>query len=396
MNLFTADVGQGKFHVYDSGNNVFYEKLPKDDLIDLNIPGLQRGDTLVVECAHLREAHAKTMAHAYTFPKLGELKKNADRMGLTIKQFPQKSTPKTRKLYQWSKQRNREKRFVDLNLIKMIPNLKKLYGMSGDEADTRSIAQFLLNDPNAFGSLKTFIPTKMKEFQENNQDAFDYVQQANDDINPAKSSGYGLDPNIDYYEDDVSKWIKKHTVDGGTSVFGYTPTIVDYLQKEYPEEYEELTWVLGLSVDKKTGEIKIEKEGRNRIYTLVTTILRPNGDLRFRFDRANLNIDDKYKVPLWQYVKAHLLGLKPYHMNQGVIASNYKHWMRRTVSEYIHPDKKRDSGDPNKISSNCNDFRAGMSYEELTKLKKARTKVDKMTQKIWYALRKMIVEDGLR
>ena len=103
--------------------------------------------------------------------------------------------------------------------------------MSGDEADTRSIAQFLLNDPNAFGSLKTFIPTKMKEFQENNQDVFDYVQQANDDINPAKSSGYGLDPNIDYYEDDVSKWIKKHTVDGGTSVFGYTPTIVDYLQK---------------------------------------------------------------------------------------------------------------------------------------------------------------------
>ena len=99
MNLFTADVGQGKFHVYDSGNNVFYEKLPKDDLIDLNIPGLQRGDTLVVECAHLREAHEKTMAHAYTFPKLEELKKNADRMGLHIKQFPQKSTPKTRKLY---------------------------------------------------------------------------------------------------------------------------------------------------------------------------------------------------------------------------------------------------------------------------------------------------------
>ena len=81
MNLFTADVGQGRLHVYDSGNNVFHEKLPKDDLIDLNIPGLQRGDTLVVECAHLREAHAKTMAQAYTFPKLDELKKNADKIG---------------------------------------------------------------------------------------------------------------------------------------------------------------------------------------------------------------------------------------------------------------------------------------------------------------------------
>jgi len=387
MNLFTADVGQGKVHIYDSGNNVFYERRPKDDLIDLNIPGLQRGDTLVVECAHLREAHEKTMAQAYTFPKLEELKKNADRMGLHIKQFPQKSTPKTRKLYHGENKETGEE-ICGFKLDKNDSKFKKTYGMSPDEADTRSIAQFLLNDPSAFGSLKTFIPTKMKEFQGNNQDVFDYVQQANDDINPAKSSGYGLDPNIDYYEDDVSKWIKKHTIDGGSSVFGYTPTIVEYLEKEYPKEYEELTWALGLSVDKKTGEIKIEKEGRNRTYTLVTTILRPNGSLRLRKDYG--------LPPYWQYVKAHLLGLKPYHMKQGVIASNYKHWMRRTVSEYVHPDKLRDSGDPNKISSNCSDFRDGMSYKEYAKLKEARTKVDKMVQKIWYVLRKMIVEDGLR
>ena len=386
MNLFTADVGQGRLHAYDSGNDVFHEKLPKDDLIDLKIPGLQRGDILVIECAHLREAHAKTMAHAYTFDKLEKLKENADKMGLTIKQFPQKSTPKTRKLYRGvNKETGEEIRGFEVD--KNNTKFKKIYGMTGDEADTRSIAQFLLNDKKAFRALKTFIPTKMEKFQEDNQCIFDYIQEANDDINPAKSSGYGLDPNIDYYEDDVSKWIKKHTVDGGSSIFGYTPTIVDYLQKEYPKEYEELTWALGLSVDKKTGKIKIEKEGRNRIYTLVTTILRPDGSLRLRKD---------YKVPpYWQYVKAHLLGCKPYHMNQGVIASNYKHWMRRTVSEYMDSDKKRDKNDPNKISSNCSDFRVGMSYEELAKLKEARTKVDKMTQKIWYVLRKMIVEDRL-
>jgi len=387
MNLFTADVGQGKVHIYDSGNNKFYEKRPKDDLIDLNIPGLQSGDTLVVECAHLREAHAKTMAQAYTFNKLEKLKENADKMGLNIKQFPQKSTPKARKLYRGENKETGED-IHGFAVDKSDPKFRKLYGMSADEADTRSIAQFLLNDKKAFRTLKTFIPTKMAEFQEKNQYIFDYVQEANDDINPAKSSKYGLDPNIDYYEDEVSKWIKKHTVDGGTSVFGYTPTIVEYLEKEYPEEYEELIWVLGLSVDKKTGEIKIEKEGRNRIYTLTTTILRPDGSLRLRKDYG--------LPPFWQYVKAHLLGLKPYHMNQGVIASNYKHWWRRTVSEYVHPDKSRDNGDPNKINSNCNDFRAGMSYKELVKLKEARTKVDKMIQKIWYVLRKMIVEDGLR
>ena len=74
-------------------------------------------------------------------------------------------------------------------------------------------------------------------------------------------------------------------------------------------------------------------------------------------------------------------------MNQGVIASNYKHWMRRAVSEYAFPDKK---------NANTSDFQVGMPYEEYFKLKEARTKVDKMTQKIWYVLRKMIVEDGLR
>ena len=353
MNLFAADIGEGKLHVYDSGNNTFHGKLPKDDLIALNIPKLKSGDTLVVECAHLREAHARTMAQAYSYDELIELKKNADRMGVVIKLFPQKSTPKARKLAG-----------VEADA-------------KTDEVDTKAIASFLLKDHNAYSSLKTFIPTKMKDFQEKSQNIVDYIQEANDDINPAKSSGYGLDPKIDYYEDEVSKWIKKYTVDGGSTVFGYTSTIVDYLEKEYPKDYEELTLAIGLSVDKKTGKLKIENE--NRIYTLTTTILRPDGSLRLRKDNG---------LPAyWQYVKAHLLGCKPYHMNQGVIASNYKHWMRRAVSEYAFPDKK---------SAHTSDFQVGMSYDEYFKLKEARTKVDKMTQKIWYVLRKMIIEDGLR
>ena len=353
MNLFAADIGEGKLHVYDSGNNTFHGKLPKDDLIALNIPKLKSGDTLVVECAHLREAHARTMAQAYSYDELIELKKNADRMGVVIKLFPQKSTPKARKLAG-----------VEADA-------------KTDEVDTKAIASFLLKDHNAYSSLKTFIPTKMKDFQEKSQNIVDYIQEANDDINPAKSSGYGLDPKIDYYEDEVSKWIKKYTVDGGSSIFGYTTTIVDCLEKEYPKDYEELTWALGLSIDNKSGKIKIENE--NRIYTLVTTILRPDGSLRLRKDNGF--------PAYWKYVKAHLLGCKPYHMNQGVIASNYKHWMRRAVSEYAFPDKK---------SAHTSDFQVGMSYDEYFKLKEARTKVDKMTQKIWYVLRKMIIEDGLR
>ena len=334
MAIFTADVGQGKVHVYDSGNDQFYGKLPQESLINLNIPGLKMGDTLVIECANLREAHRFTLAQPFDYDQLKELKRIADEKGVTILLFPQKSTPKARKL------------------------LGVEADAKTDEADTKAIAQFLLKDQSAFYSLKEFFPKKLDSFKDEISSIVEYIQECNADINPAKSSEYGFGK-IDY-EDEVSKWIKK-----------YALKLVEYLGNDL-----ELISAIGLGFDKK-GRVKVLVP--NRIYTLVHSILRPNGDLRFRPDVG--------KVPNWKYIKAHYLGCKPYHMNQGVAASNYKYWMRRAVSEYAYPDKK---------SANTTDFQVGMSYEELAKLKEARTKVDKMTQKIWYALRKMIVEDGLR
>ena len=335
MNLFTADVGQGKVHVYDSGNDLFHGKLPEENLINLNIPGLKKGDSLVVECAHLRESHRYTLAQPFNFDQLTQLKENAKEKGITILLFPQKSTPKTRKL------------------AGLGENDKT------DEADTKAIAQFLLKDRSAFYALKEFFPTRLTDFQEKNDSVFDYIQLCNEDINPAKTSGYGFDKKIPY-EDNVSRWIKK-----------YALKLTEYLNSDI-----ELIEAIGLKFDRK-GAVQVAVP--NRIYTLVNSILRPNGELRVRPDLG--------LVPNWKYIKANYLGCKPFHMKQGVAASNYKHWMRRAVSEYAYPGKK---------SANATDFQVGMSFEELSELKEARTKVDKMTQKIWYALRKMIVEDGLR
>ena len=335
MNLFTADVGQGKVHVYDSGNDIFHGKLPEENLINLNIEGLQEGDTLVVEDSHLRESHRFTMAQPYNFDQLTQLKENAKEKGITLLLFPQKSTPKTRKL------------------AGLGENDKT------DEADTKAIANFLLKDRSAFYSLKEFTPTRLTDFQEKNNPIFDYIQQCNEDINPAKTSGYGFDKKIPY-KDEVSKWIENWKI-----------KLTEYLDGDI-----ELIEAIGLKY-LKNGTLKVEVP--NRIYTLVHSILRPDGTLRVRPDIG--------LVPNWRYIKAHYLGCKPYHMKQGVAASNYKHWMRRAVSDYAYPGKK---------SGNSSDFQIGMSFEELSELKEARTKVDKMTQKIWYALRKMIVEDGLR
>ena len=342
MNLFTADVGQGKVHIYDSGNDEFHPKLPEQNLIDLDIPKLESGDILVVECAHLRESHRFTMAQPFDWEQLNNLKQNAEERGVTILLFPQKSTPKTRKLANVSEDNK------------------------SDEADTKAIANFLLNDNRAFSSLKKFNPKKLKNFQQENNFIFDYIQQCNEDINPAKTLGYGFNKKIDY-EDEISKWIKKY-----------------YVQLVSELGDEELVSAIGIKKTKKG--YKVDKE--NRIYTLVHSILRPNGEIRVRSD---IN-----KLPNWKFIKAHYLGCKPYHMKQGVCASNYKHWMRRAVSEYAFPDKLRDKDDPKKLSANSSDFQLAMTFEQLNQLKKARTKVDKMTQKIWYVLRKMIIEDGLR
>ena len=335
MNLFIADVGQGKVHVYDSGNDKFHGKLPQESLINLNIPELKKGDTLVAECAHMRESHRFTLAQPFDFDQLEELKRNADEKGVTILLFPQKSTPKARKLAG-----------VEADA-------------KTDEVDTKAISQFLLKDKSAFYSLKEFFPKRLDSFKNEISSTIEYIKECNADINPAKSSEYGFGK-IDY-DDEVSRWIKK-----------YALRLVEYLNGD-----PELIAAIGLGFDKKQN-VKVLVP--NRIYTLVHSLIRPgDGSLRVR--------PDINKVPNWKYIKAHYLGCKPYHMNQGVAASNYKHWMRRAVSEYAYPGKK---------SANTTDFQVGMSYEELAKLKKARTKVDKMTQKIWYALRKMIVEDGLR
>jgi len=358
MTLFTADYGGNRFHVFDSDRDAFHPKLRLGEFVNLGVPNLGEGDTLVVECAHLREWHKKTMAQPLKFDELTQFKQNCEENGVEVKLFPQNSTPKARKFSGYDSEKDNAK-------------FKKKYNMSTDEADTRSMAAFLLNDKNAFDSLKEFFPTKMVEFQEQSDPIFEYIQEANEDINPAKSQGYGFSSKEEFkeYEDEVSKWIKDN-IDKISDRFNNDP------------EVENLLGLSRLKPNKKYPLGRLKVKTPVRIYTLTTTILRPDGTLRYRKD-----IDE---VPYWKYVKAHLLGCKPYHSNQGVIASNYKHWIRVAVSEYKHPDKYRHDDDPKKLGPRKSDIQVGMSHEEFANLKVARTKVDKLTQKVWGVLRQMI------
>ena len=346
-NLFIADVGQGKVHIYDSGKDKFFPKLPQQNLIDLNIEGLESGDTIVIECAHLREAHKHTMAQPFNFEQLTNLKKNAEEKGINIRLFPQQSTPKARRMTGYA---DAEK---------------------SDEVDTKAIAKFLLQNKNVLSSLKIFNPQTLIEFQEKNKFIFDYIKLCNDDINEAKTSGYGFNKKKYDYEDAVSRWIEK-----------YKLVLVERLADP------ELVSIIGLE-QKKNGKYAIKNA--NRIYTLVHSILRPNLKNSKEYNEIIRVRSDVEKLPHWKFIKSNYLGCKPFHMKQGVPSSNYKHHFRPVASEYRHPNKNLPKGQEGWMHSKCNDFEDEMSSERLYQLAQGRTKVDKMVQKIWYVLRDMII-----
>ena len=356
MNLFTTDVGKKKLHAYDSGNDIFYSKKPQEDLIKLNIPGLSKGDILIIEDAHARESHKLTTAQPFNYEKLVELKENAIKKGIKIFLFPQDSTPKARKLSGFG---NDDK---------------------SDEIDCKSIANFLAQDKNAFLSLKEFNPKRLNDFHIKKDHEFTFIKESNDILNEARGLEYNLGADPDP-EDQIANFIKKYSIIGGLDVFGeFTPSIYTYLNGD-----EDLLSFIGLKL--KKNEIKIDNA--MRIYTLVASILNSDGSLRLR--------TDVNKPPFFHFIFATYFGCKPLHKNQGVAASNYKFHWRIAESEYRNPLKFEldEYGDP-LLKKRSNDIQVGMDIEEYEKFKIERSKVDKKLRKVWNIFRRMIVEDGLR
>jgi len=108
------------------------------------------------------------------------------------------------------------------------------------------------------------------------------------------------------------------------------------------------------------------KLNRGRLYTLVATLLLPNGELRLR--------SDVQKPPYWKYVREAYFAMTPYHMKGGVTASNVKwHWLR-SLSTF----RKVTAADP-------------ITVEERDEFVQARAAFNKKLRKIWRILREMIV-----
>ncbi len=97
MNKFiTCDIGKKEVYVYVSESKN-HHTISTDQFLELDIPEMN-GHDVIIEAAHLMAQEDDSLAQSWTIDQLMELRSNADLMDIEILCFPQKVTPKARKI----------------------------------------------------------------------------------------------------------------------------------------------------------------------------------------------------------------------------------------------------------------------------------------------------------
>lgn len=337
MNQFILDCGKCGSHVYNVSSGD-YCQITHMDMVNLNIPNLSDGDTIIVENAHMRSREKNSLAQPFSYDQLRELYDNAVARNIEILLFPEQSTPTARKLAA----------FKHPELIE-----------KDDENDVKAISFYLKQRPRVLDTLKRFNPIPLDVHYENNKHKFADRIKLTDDVNVARNQKYGIKTE---YDDAITKWIKNN----------YAKLAENLADKSLCE-------FIGIEYDKKekfkASTVKYRNEKLKHLYCFICTIMTPKGELRVRSD---INL-----VPYWKYAKEVYFGITPYHRKAGVMSSNYKYHLRKSASSY----KKSASLESNRRIEKLED------YELIVQ---ARNESDKKLREIWRVLRKMIVEEGIR
>jgi hypothetical protein len=339
MNKFiTCDIGKKETYVFVPETNNHYV-ISNEEFIQLNVPELN-GHDIVIEDAHIRAQEENSLAQSWTIDQLRKLRSVADSMDIEILCFPQKVTPKARKV-------------ASIGLREdLLPK--------SDPNDIESIAFYLQEFPEAYDTLKVFNPVEYKSFEKKVSHIYADRDALTEDSNSARNQQYGIKTD---YSDAVVEWIKK-----------YLFRLAGELNSDTRE------WA-GIELNKnnsglKDGLKKYTSPKLKFIYGVINTILDPNtGEPRLRSD---IN-----KPPHWKYAKKVYFGLTPYHMHAGVTASNYKY-------------HKRKAGSSCKKSMSLESKNAVKNLDDVREIREAMKESDRHLREFWRTARKMIVEDGLR
>lgn len=336
--FITCDIGKKETYVFVPETKNHYI-ISNEEFIHLNIPELD-GHDIVIEDAHIRAQENDSLAQSWTIDQLRQLRSNADSMNIEILCFPQKVTPKARKIAS----------------IGLRPELLD----KSDKNDIESIAYYLQQFPGAYNALKVFDPIEYKTFEKGVSHIYADRDSLTEDSNGARNQQYGIKTD---YDDKVTLWIKK-----------YISILAFNLDNKTSE------WA-GLEMNAKgnalkPGLVNYTSDKLKFIYGVINTILDPNtGEPRLRSD---IN-----KPPYWKYAKEVYFGLTPYHMHAGVTASNYKY-------------HKRKAGSSCKKSMSLESKNAVKNLDDVREIREAMKESDRHLRDFWRTARKMIVEDGLR
>jgi hypothetical protein len=339
MNKFiTCDIGKKETYVFVPETNNHYV-ISNEEFIQLNVPELN-GHDIVIEDAHVRAQEENSLAQSWTIDQLKQLRSVADSMDIEILCFPQKVTPKARKIASIAV----DSKFLDKN----------------DDTDTFSIAFYLQEFPEAYDALKVFDPVEYKTFEKKVSHIYADRDALTEDSNGARNQQYGIKTD---YQDYVTQWIKK-----------YITILAFKLENETAEWAGIETTAKGNAL--KPGLLNYTSDKLKFIYGVINTILDPNtGEPRLRSD---IN-----KPPYWKYAKKVYFGITPYHMHAGVTASNYKY-------------HKRKAGSSCKKSMSLESKNAVKNLDDVREIREAMKESDRHLRDLWRTARKMIVEDGLR
>jgi len=339
MNKFiTCDIGKKETYVFVPETKNHYV-ISNEDFIQLNIPELN-GQDIIIEDAHIRAQEDNSLAQSWTIEQLKQLRSCADSMNIEILCFPQKVTPKARKIASIG--------------------LREYLLAKSDPNDIESIAFYLQEFPEAYDALKIFDPVEYKTFEKKVSHIYVDRDALTEDSNGARNQQYGIKTD---YSDAVVEWIKK------------------YLFKLASELDSDTREWAGIELNKNNSGLKdgLKKYTSSKlkfIYGVINTLIVPStGDLRVRSD---IN-----KVPYWKYAKKVYFGLTPYHMHAGVTASNYKY-------------HKRKAGSSCKKSMSLESKNAVKNLDDVREIREAMKESDRHLRDLWRTARKMIVEDGLR
>jgi hypothetical protein len=339
MNKFiTCDIGKKETYVFVPETKHHYV-ISNEDFIQLNVPELN-GHDIVIEDAHIRAQEDDSLAQSWTIDQLRQLRSVADSKGVEILCFPQKVTPKARKI-------------ASIGLREDL--LEKT-----DKNDIESIAFYLQEFPEAYDALKVFDPVEYQTFEKKVSHIYADRDALTEDSNGARNQQYGIKTD---HSDAVIEWIKKYLF---------------RLASELDPDTRE--WA-GIELNKNNSGLKdgLKKYTSSKlkfIYGVINTLIVPStGEPRVRSD---IN-----KVPHWKYAKKVYFGLTPYHMHAGVTASNYKY-------------HKRKAGSSCKKSMSLESKNAIKNLDDVREIREAMKESDRHLRDFWRTARKMIVEDGLR